>query len=69
MGFFLSLFFQGDPGANGPPGKTGPVGPQGQPGKPGTEGLRGLPGSVVREMSPLFHGQTGLFSLWFSLLL
>uniref|UniRef100_A0A674BV28 Collagen, type XI, alpha 2 n=1 Tax=Salmo trutta TaxID=8032 RepID=A0A674BV28_SALTR len=50
----------GDPGANGPPGKTGPVGPQGQPGKPGTEGLRGLPGSVVSEMIPRFHGQTGL---------
>lgn len=59
MGFFLSLFFQGDPGANGPPGKTGPVGPQGQPGKPGTEGLRGLPGSVGEQGSPGLAGQKG----------
>uniref|UniRef100_A0A8C7Q7R6 Collagen, type XI, alpha 2 n=1 Tax=Oncorhynchus mykiss TaxID=8022 RepID=A0A8C7Q7R6_ONCMY len=59
MGFFLSLFFQGDPGANGPPGKTGPVGPQGQPGKPGTEGLRGLPGSVGEQGSPGLSGQKG----------
>uniref|UniRef100_A0A8C8GAY1 Fibrillar collagen NC1 domain-containing protein n=1 Tax=Oncorhynchus tshawytscha TaxID=74940 RepID=A0A8C8GAY1_ONCTS len=71
---FINVFFsflfsppQGDPGANGPPGKTGPVGPQGQPGKPGTEGLRGLPGSVVSEMIPRFHGQTGTILLLLSL--
>uniref|UniRef100_A0A8C7H841 Collagen, type XI, alpha 2 n=1 Tax=Oncorhynchus kisutch TaxID=8019 RepID=A0A8C7H841_ONCKI len=64
---FLPPPAQGDPGANGPPGKTGPVGPQGQPGKPGTEGLRGLPGSVVSEMIPRFHGQTGTILLLLSL--